>query len=76
MKRSWYLYLLYGVTIVAFLVITNWVSDATSAFIESSPINRQFSILIDPGHGGEDGGAISCSGLPESGYNLEISLRV
>ena len=76
MKRRWYLFLLYGVTVVAFLVITHWVSDVTSVFIESSPINRQFTILIDPGHGGEDGGAISCSGLPESGYNLEISLRL
>lgn len=76
MKKGWYLFLLYGVTIATFLMLTQWVSNVTSAFVESSPIKRQFSILIDPGHGGEDGGAISCSGLPESGYNLEISLRL
>ena len=76
MKKNWYLFLLYGVTIATFIITTHWVSKVTTTFVESSPIKRQFSILIDPGHGGEDGGAISCSGLPESGYNLEISLRL
>ncbi len=32
-------------------------------------------IFVDPGHGGEDGGALSVSGVKESGINLEISLR-
>ena len=76
MKNNWYLYLVYGVTVAAFTITIHWVSKATSVFVESLPIKRHFSILIDPGHGGEDGGAISCSGLPESGYNLEISLRL
>lgn len=33
-------------------------------------------IVIDPGHGGLDGGATSCTGRLESSYNLEISLRL
>lgn len=33
-------------------------------------------VVIDAGHGGEDGGAISVSGIHESGINLEISLRL
>lgn len=33
-------------------------------------------IVIDAGHGGTDGGAISVSGIHESGINLEISLRL
>lgn len=32
-------------------------------------------LIIDPGHGGEDGGALSCTGKKESEINLEISLR-
>lgn len=32
-------------------------------------------LLIDPGHGGEDGGAVSVSGIPESGINLAIALK-
>lgn len=33
-------------------------------------------IVIDPGHGGIDGGATSCTGTLESNINLEISLRL
>lgn len=34
------------------------------------------TVVIDPGHGGEDGGAVSKTGVEESGLNLEISLRI
>lgn len=33
-------------------------------------------IIIDAGHGGEDGGAISCTGMAESQINLQIALRL
>jgi len=33
-------------------------------------------LVIDPGHGGVDGGATSCTGKLESAYNLQISLRL
>jgi N-acetylmuramoyl-L-alanine amidase len=32
------------------------------------------TLVIDPGHGGEDGGAVSASGVAESGINLAIAL--
>ena len=35
-----------------------------------------FGVVIDPGHGGVDGGATSCSGILESNINLDISLRL
>ena len=34
------------------------------------------TVVLDPGHGGEDGGAVSPEGVAESGINLEIALRV
>lgn len=34
------------------------------------------TVVIDPGHGGEDGGAVSASGIKESNINLQISLRM
>ncbi len=34
------------------------------------------TVIIDAGHGGEDGGTISLSGTHESAVNLEISLRL
>lgn len=34
------------------------------------------TVVIDPGHGGEDGGAVSALGTRESNLNLQISLRI
>lgn len=34
------------------------------------------TVVIDPGHGGEDGGAVSLSGVSESHLNLAIADRV
>ncbi len=34
------------------------------------------TVVIDPGHGGEDGGAVSASGIKESDLNLQICLRM
>lgn len=33
------------------------------------------TLILDPGHGGADGGAVSCTGRPESGINLDIALK-
>lgn len=33
-------------------------------------------LILDPGHGGADGGAVSEEGLCESGINLDIALRL
>ena len=32
-------------------------------------------LVLDAGHGGEDGGAVSLTGVPESQINLAITLR-
>lgn len=36
----------------------------------------QMTLIVDPGHGGADGGAVSVTGTPESRINLDIALRV
>lgn len=47
--------------------------EAVSAMeLDSAPV----TVVIDAGHGGEDGGASSESGVTESGINLDISLRL
>ena len=33
-------------------------------------------LILDAGHGGEDGGAVSITGVPESGINLSITLKI
>ena len=37
---------------------------------------KPVTVVIDPGHGGEDGGAVSCTGVCESQLNLAVGLRL
>lgn len=37
---------------------------------------EQFAILIDPGHGGKDAGAVGNFGLKEKDVNLDVALRM
>ncbi len=37
---------------------------------------KDLTLIIDPGHGGEDGGAVSVTGAYESEINLAISLKL
>lgn len=53
-----------------------WINDTVTIFSESTQTKREHCIIIDPGHGGVDGGASSCNGILESQLNLEIALRL
>ena len=66
----------YIAVIAAFLAGVLGCSRAVTVFSENRPLLRQQCIIVDPGHGGEDGGATSCTGVRESQFNLEISLRL
>lgn len=52
-----------------------WIDHATSVVAYQSP-KQQHCFIIDPGHGGVDGGATSCTGVLESAINLQIALRL
>ena len=39
-------------------------------------VPAEYTIVIDAGHGGEDGGAVSVTGVPESQINLAISCKL
>lgn len=66
----------YCVTIAALLCAIMGGSRAVTVISENLPIENRRCIVIDPGHGGEDGGAVSCTGIPESRFNLDIALRL
>ena len=78
MKHKRYLgvALSYLTVISLFLLITFLTSEATSVLADYIPLEREYTIVIDPGHGGVDGGATSCTGVLESRFNLEISLKL
>ena len=78
MKRdNWIAFLpFYLLVMIVFLGIAQWGSKAVTAINQNTPPARIHCIVIDPGHGGIDGGATSCTGVLESNLNLEIALRL
>ena len=65
---------IYLLIIVAFLIVSLEGNHAVTAFSE---VNRnRTTVIIDAGHGGVDGGAVSCTGVPESQINLEIAIKL
>ena len=68
--------LFYLLIVSVFLASAYWGSTATTVIAQRIPLERHHTVIIDAGHGGEDGGAISCTGRAESTYNLEIALRL
>lgn len=74
MVRKWII--VYGLTAVIVLSIIFGGERAIQAFSEEPGARERWCIVLDAGHGGEDGGATSCTGVLESGINLEITLRL
>ncbi|MCL2409270.1 MAG: N-acetylmuramoyl-L-alanine amidase [Oscillospiraceae bacterium] len=66
--------LLTAIAIIATLIIRHRPAE------ESTPAAREIclglTLIIDPGHGGADGGAVSANGLRESEVNLDIAQRL
>ena len=67
---------MYILIVLGTLAAAEWGCRTVSVMVENASIKRGNCIVIDAGHGGEDGGATSCRGVLESTYNLEISLRL
>ncbi len=66
---------------IIFLIASFFCSIFTIAlitFVTPSAHNRNINhlVIIDPGHGGEDGGAVGCDGIVEKNINLKISLSI
>lgn len=77
MKNYWLRFgPIYLVTALIFILILSLGNKTVTVLAENSPLERGRTIIIDAGHGGEDGGATSCSGRLESHINLEIALRL
>lgn len=66
----------YSVVIAAFIAVTIIGDHAITVMTQTLEMSDRVTIIIDAGHGGEDGGATSCTGILESSMNLEIALRL
>ncbi len=75
--RSWLVLLpVYILVLGCFLAAGIVGSRAITVLSERTPVTGRKCVIIDPGHGGKDGGATSCTGVLESKINLEIALRL
>ena len=66
-------YLLVVILLIGVAVVGSRAVSTAGALMEERARRK---IVIDAGHGGEDGGATSCTGILESQRNLEIALRL
>ena len=69
----------YGIYLVAIalsLVLIFGTDRVAETMSQSRQVPRDRCIVLDAGHGGVDGGAVSCTGHSESDINLEIALRL
>lgn len=66
----------YFLVIILVLVAAIGTDRGITVLKENEPVYRKNCIIVDPGHGGIDGGATSCTGVLESNLNLEIGLRL
>ncbi len=79
MKQNTFFYigftLLSALFLISAAVMGHFInSRSSSIFAASEP--EELCIVIDAGHGGEDGGCVSDNGVLEKDLNLEVSLKV
>ena len=76
MKQKGFTVLFYAAVLSLALLLSIWGDRAVTAMNESMPLRERRCLIIDPGHGLPDGGAVSCTGAYESVINLDISRRL
>jgi N-acetylmuramoyl-L-alanine amidase len=62
--------------VAAFITLIITVAASSSPLIFLADTADVKTVIIDPGHGGMDGGAIGYDGVIEKGINLSISLKL
>lgn len=76
MKKHIILILL--ISLFLFFIILSWVymHNQLSQVFSNAYNNANLTIIVDAGHGGEDGGAVAPDGSTEKTYNLDIALKL
>ena len=75
-KISFIMIPIYALVFLGLIFFALMGNHAVTVISENTPIHGRTCFIIDAGHGGVDGGAVSCTGVYESHINLEIALRL
>ena len=62
--------------IIICLSLTFLTDKAVTTVSEALPLDGRRCVIIDAGHGGVDGGAVSCTGIKESQLNLVFAQKL
>lgn len=63
-------------TVILLALTIGRLNGLMKPVMEPAVIRRTGPLVLDAGHGGEDGGAVSITGVPESRINLAIVLKL
>lgn len=66
----------YALVLLGFLLTGFLGSRVVTVLSENATLKDRHCFIIDAGHGGVDGGAVSCTGIHESAVNLQIALKL
>ncbi len=78
MKKSYWLRLTATVLLIGLLTaggVARILDRRPRTAMANVPGKLAVTLILDPGHGGADGGAVSVTGTSESAINLDIALR-
>lgn len=78
MKKNFIVSLAASVLLIGLITlagISTILDERPKTVMADVPGKLPVTLIIDPGHGGADGGAVSVTGTSESVINLQISLR-
>lgn len=67
---------MFYLTIFTILALAVYFVNSDTPETVESIVRTEKMLIIDPGHGGEDGGAVSVNGVSESRINLAIALKM
>ncbi len=76
LKKLWFLIVLILLISVISIIAALIQNEAGSRSVKTSAEHSCLTVIIDAGHGGEDGGAVSRTGAKESEINLEIARKL
>ena len=63
-------------TILLLVLALKRLNNLVEPAMEPAVVQRTGPLVLDAGHGGEDGGAVSLTGTPESQINLAVVLKL
>ena len=61
--------------VILFVIQVSTIENENVINTMAMPVTKK-TIVIDAGHGGEDGGAVSKNGISEASINLAIALKL